>query len=159
MCKKRFQEAVITREDDGSLSAALHLGEAEWSLPAQGSGSIPFAFSTPNIRTTTQGGLVTVGVQQTLAKLTLAPKRSHSFLVRTSLHAKTTPGRTTSLLETFCVHEGDLTVEYRGSQSSVQKKIVSAGECLGFLDGQLRTMGGCIRSERLASGLCGRKTL
>ena len=56
---QEYSEAVITREDDGSLSAALHLGEAEWSLPTQGSGSIPLVFSTPNIRTTTQGGLWT----------------------------------------------------------------------------------------------------
>ncbi|MEX0829235.1 MAG: hypothetical protein WD032_03250 [Nitrospirales bacterium] len=139
---QEYSEAVIGKEDNGSLSVALEVGTAEWSLPPQSPESLSFTFNTPNIRATTKGGLVTVAVQQTFAQLATAPTRSDSFLIRTSLQVKTTPVKNTGLLETFCVSEGDLTVEFSGIQSNTsQQKVVKTGECLGFLDGQLQVMG------------------
>ena len=139
---QEYSEAVIGQEEDGRLSVDLEVGTAEWSLPTQSSGSLPFTFKTPNIHATTQGGLVTVAVQQTFSQLAAAPIPSPSYLIRTSLQVKTTPVKRTGLLETFCVNEGDLSVEFSELQTTTrQKKVIKTGECLRFLDGQLQVTG------------------
>lgn len=140
---QEYSEAVIGKEDNGSLSVALDVGTAEWSLPPQSPESLPFTFNTPNIRATTQGGLVAVAVQHTFAQFATAPTPSHSYLIRTSLQVKSPPEKNSGLVETFCVSEGDLNVEFSELQTNMrQKKVIKSGECLRFLDGQLQAMGG-----------------
>ena len=142
---QEYSEAALGQEDNGSLSVVLQVGIAEWSLPTQNSGSEPSIFNTPNVRATTQGGLVSIAVQQTLAKTARASEQPNPFLIRTSLYAKAT-----GLLETFCVHEGNLTLESKLGQT----KIAKAGECLGFLDGQLRTLGNEFRPDGRPAFMC-----
>jgi len=139
---QEYSEVMLDKKADGGLSVALEVGAAEWSIPTQREGGISLTFTTPNIRATTHGGLVTAEVQQTLGAMAWAPRLHDSFLIRTSLHAQGGSAGNGGLLETFCVNEGDLTVEYPGAQQGVwQQETVSPGECRGFLNGQPRAMG------------------
>ena len=124
----------------------MEVGSAEWSIPAQRQGAL--TFTTPNIRTTTHGGLVTAEVQPTLGEMARAPRLRDSFLIRASLHAQSASTRNVGLLETFCVNEGDLTIEYPGAQQGLwQKEKIAPGECRGFLNGQPRAMATAMGTE------------
>jgi hypothetical protein len=141
-----YSEAMLDKKADGGLSIALEAGAAEWSIPIQRQGGIPLTFTTPNIRATTHGGLVTAEVQPTLGEMARAPRLRDSFLIRASLQAQS--ARDVGLLETFCVNEGDLTVEYPGPQQGLwQQETVAPGECRGFLNGQPRAMATAMGTE------------
>ena len=58
---QEYSEAMLVKKADGGLSVALEAGAAEWSIPIQRQGAL--TFTTPNIRATTHGGLVTAEVQ------------------------------------------------------------------------------------------------
>ena len=139
---QEYSEAMLGKKPDGSFSVDLHVGAAEWSLPQQGTGQAALSFSTPNIRGKTTGGLITAAVQSTLSETAeeLRPKRS--FVVRTSLQAQSPQAGKVALLETFCVKEGTLEVDYPGTQSGArEQKEVPVGQCVGFFNGALRAMG------------------
>jgi len=143
---QEYSEAMLAKEANGGLSIALEVGAAEWSIPIQRQGGIPLTFTTPNIRATTHGGLVTAEVQPTLGEMALAPRLRDSFLIRASLQAQS--ARDVGLLETFCVNEGDLTVEYPGPQQGLwEQETVASGECRGFLNGQPRAMASALGTE------------
>lgn len=143
---QEYSEAMLDKKADGGISVALEIGAAEWSIPTQRQGGIPLTFTTPNIRATTHGGLVTAEVQPTLGEMARAPRLPDSFLTRASLQAQS--ARDVGLLETFCVNEGDLTVEYPGAQQGLwEQETVASGECVGFLNGQLRAK---VTQDRLA---------
>ncbi|MDH5428828.1 MAG: hypothetical protein OEY57_11715 [Nitrospirota bacterium] len=139
---QEYSEAMLGKKPDGSFSVDLHVGAAEWSLPQQGTGQAALSFSTPNIRGKTTGGLITAAVQSTLSETAeeLRPKRS--FVVRTSLRAQSPQAGKVALLETFCVKEGTLEVDFPGTQSGArEQKEVPVGQCVGFFNGVLRAMG------------------
>ena len=139
---QEYSEAMLGKQSDGSLAVDLHVGAAEWSLPRQGPGQTALTLSTPNIRATTNGGLITAEVQPTLGDTAEQPGSRNSFLVRTSLRAQSTPPGKVALLETFCVKEGTLQVDYPGTQAGVrEQKEVPEGQCVGFFNGALRAMG------------------
>jgi hypothetical protein len=145
---QEYSEAMLDKKADGGLTVALEVGAAEWSIPIQGQGGVPLIFTTPNIRATTHGGLVTAEVQPTLGEMARAPRLRDSFLIRASLHAQSASARNVGLLETFCVNEGDLTVEYPGAQQGLwQQEAVASGECRGFLNGQPRAMASAMGTE------------
>ncbi len=138
---QEYSEAMLNKNDDGGLSVRLEVGTAEWSFPIKSQDGAPLTFTTPNIRAATGGGLVTVEVQPTLAEIARISRPRDSFLVRTSLHVQASPSNGVGLLETFCVNEGDLTIEYPGAQQGLwQEETVVSGECRGFLNGQPRAM-------------------
>ena len=143
---QEYSEALLDKNAHGGLSVALEVGAAEWSIPNQPQSEIPLTFMTPNIRATTHGGLVTAEVQPTLGEMARAPRLRDSFLIRTSLSAQST--RDVGLLETFCVNEGGLTIEYPGAQQGLwQHETVAPGECRGFLNGQPRAMPSAMGTE------------
>ena len=143
---QEYSEAMLAKKANGGLSVALEVGAAEWSIPIQRQGGIPLTFTTPNIRATTHGGLVTAEVQPTLGEMARAPRLRDSFLIRASLQAQS--ARDVGLLETFCVNEGDLTVEYPGPQQGLwEQETVASGECRGFLNGQPRAMASALGTE------------
>ena len=85
---------------------------------------------------------MTAEVQPTFSKMADTSQPRNPFLIRTSLRAQNPSVKDLGLLETFCVSEGSLSVEYPGSQQGMwQQKTVEAGKCLGFLNGQLRALG------------------
>ncbi len=139
---QEYSEAKLGKQPDGGLSVNLQIGAAEWSLPLKGSSRGSLTLSTPNIRATTNGGLITAEVQPTLSETAKQSLPEKSFLVRASLRAQSNMPSKVALLETFCVKEGDLRVEYPGTQSGVfEQKEVPAGQCVGFFNGALRAMG------------------
>ncbi|MDH3769842.1 MAG: hypothetical protein OET79_02495, partial [Nitrospirota bacterium] len=143
---QEYSEALLDKNADGGLSVALEVGAAEWSIPTQPQSGIPLTFMTPNIRATTHGGLVTAEVQPTLGEMARAPRLRDSFLIRASLSAQSS--RDVGLLETFCVNEGGLTIEYPGAQQGLwQQETVAPGECRGFLNGQPRAMPSAMGTE------------
>ena len=99
---------------------------------------------------TTHGGLVTAEVQPTLGEMAQAPRLRDSFLIRASFPAQSASD--VGVLETFCVNEGELTVQYPGAQQGAwQHETVTPGECRGFLNGQPRAMPSAMGAEyRLA---------
>ena len=147
---QEYSEALLDKNADDGLSIALEVGSAEWSIPIHRQGGSLATFSTPNIRATTHGGLVTAEVQPTLGEMARVSRPRDSFLIRTSLSAQST--RDFGLLETFCVNEGELTVEYPGiQQGQWQHETVAPGECRGFLNGQPRAMPSAMGTERRLS--------
>ncbi len=146
---QEYSEAMLDKKvDDGGFSVALEIGAAEWSIPIQRQGGTPLTFTTPNIRATTHGGLVTAEVHPILGETAQVPGERDSFLIRASLQAQSTSSRDIGLLETFCVNEGDLTVEYPGPQQGIwQQETVAPGECRGFLNGQPRAIASAMGTE------------
>ncbi len=139
---QEYSEAVLEQQTHDDLAVMLNVGAAEWSQPLKGTSSIPLALSTPNVRARTRGGLVTVQVQPTLGNTAIQNSPQQPFVVRTSLLAQSSTGGNVALLETFCVKEGSLQLEYPGVQSGVlEQKEVPAGQCAGFLNGTLQAMG------------------
>ena len=136
---QEYSEAMLNQSVDGGLSIALEMGMAEWSVPIHSQVDTPFTFTTPNIHVTTRGGLITAEVQPTLGEMARAPRQRDSFLVLASLSSQSAGD--VGLLETFCVNEGGLTIEYPGVQQDQWKhETISPGECRGFLNGQPRAM-------------------
>ncbi len=150
-----FSEATLNKEANGSFTVALQVGLVEWSLSRQSQGDVPLILTTPNIRATSDGGLATVEVQPIFENIARVPKPRKSFLIRTSFQAESTPALDIELLETFCAHEGNLTVEYPGVQQGLrEQKTVESGECLGFLNGQLHPMEAGIRLDARRAFIC-----
>ena len=135
-----YSEVLLGKKEDGGVSIALQVGAAEWSVPVHRKEGSPSIFTTPNIRATSQGGLVTAEVQPSFGAVAGTSHKNNPYLIRTSLHAQSSSG-SIGLLETFCVNEGSLSLEYSDPQTKGQEKTVSAGECVGFLNGQLRALG------------------
>jgi hypothetical protein len=141
---QEYSEAMLVKKADGGLSVALETGAAEWSIPIQRQGAL--TFTTPNIRATTHGGLVTAEVQPILGETARAPRQRDSYLILASLYAQSARG--VGLLETFCVNEGNLTIEYPGAQQGLwQEEKIAPGECRGFLNGQPRAMASAMGTE------------
>ncbi len=139
---QEYSEAILDRESDGRLSVNLQVGALEWSLPLKGMTPTSVTVSTPNIRATTEGGLITADVQPTLGDTAKGDVPRESYLVLTRLRAQTHPPGKVALLETFCAKEGSLELDFPGVQSGVrEQKEVPAGQCVGFLNGSLRAMG------------------
>ena len=139
---QEYSEAVLGQQTEDGLSVMLNVGAAEWSQPLKGTSSTPLTLSTPNVRAITQGGLVTAEVQPTLAESAKPSQPHKSFVVRTSLLAQSSSVENVALLETFCVREGSLQIEYPGVQNGIlEQKEVPAGQCVGFFNGALRAMG------------------
>jgi hypothetical protein len=139
---QEYSEIMLAKKADGGLSVTLEVGAIEWSIPLKGSAQTSLTFSTPNIRATTNGGLITAEVQPTLGDRVRKSLPKKSFVVRTSLQAQFNPAEGVALLETFCVKEGTLRVEHPGAQSGVpEQKEVSAGQCVGFFNGNLQAIG------------------
>ncbi len=139
---QEYSEAILDKETDGRLSVNLQVGALEWSLPLKGTTSTSVTVSTPNIRATTEGGLITADVQPTLGDTVKEDVPRESYLVLTRLRAQTHPPGKVALLETFCAKEGALEVDFPGVQSGVrEQKEVPAGQCVGFLNGSLRAIG------------------
>ena len=138
---QEYSEAILDRETDGSMSVNLQVGALEWSLPLKNTTPASVTVSTPNIRATTKGGLITADVQPTLGD-TVKNVPRESYLVLTRLRAQTHPPGKVALLETFCAKEGTLELDFPGVQSGVrEQKEVSAGQCVGFLNGSFRAIG------------------
>ena len=139
---QEYSEAILGKQAAGDLSLYLQVGAVEGSLPMKGGDGTSLTVSTPNIRATTNGGLITAEVQPTLGETVKAIFPDKSFVVRTSLRAQSNPPGKVALLETFCVKEGTLQVEYPGTQAEVrEQKEVPLGQCVGFYNGVLRAMG------------------
>ncbi len=140
---QEYSEAILGEEIDGRLYANLQVGSLEWSLPLKSSTQTSITVSTPNIRATTNGGLITADVQPTLAgtvKKNDIPRESYLVLAR--LQAQSQPPGNVALLETFCAKEGTLELDFPGLQSGVrEQKEVQSGQCVGFLNGSLRAIG------------------
>ena len=138
---QEYSEAILDKEADGRLSVNLQVGALEWSLPLKNITPASVTVSTPNIRATTKGGLITADVQPTLGDTAKHVPRE-SYLVLTRLRAQTHPPGKVALLETFCAKEGSLELDFPGVQSGVrEQKEVPAGQCVGFLNGSLRAIG------------------
>ncbi len=139
---QEYSEAILEKESDGRLSVNLQVGALEWSLPLKDSTETSVTVSTPNIRATTEGGLITADVQPTLGDTVKDNVPRESYLILARLRAQTHPPGKVALLETFCAKEGTLEVDFPGVQSGVrEQKEVPAGQCVGFLNGSLRAVG------------------
>jgi len=139
---QEFSEAIVGHSGEGNSQLHLQVGAAELSLPLKGTSHTPLVLSTPNIHLTTAGGLITAEVQPTLGATAMDVLPRKSFVVRTSLRTQSTPPGRVALLETFCVKEGSLHVEYPGSQPGVrERQEIPAEQCVGFFNGALRAVG------------------
>ncbi len=139
---QEYSEAMLGQKGEEGLTIDLQVGAVEWSLPLKGTAQKSLTVSTPNIRATTDGGLITAEVQPTLGDTAKDSVPRNPFLIRTSLQAQSTPSGKVALLETFCVKEGTLYVDYPGQQAGVREhKEVPLGQCVGFFNGALRAMG------------------
>ena len=105
---QEYSEAMLKQEGEEGLTIDLQVGAVEWSLPLKGTAQKALTVSTPNIRATTDGGLITAEVQPTLGDTAKDSVPRNPFLIRTSLQAQSTPSGKVALLETFCVKEGNL---------------------------------------------------
>ncbi len=138
---QEYSEVLLSKNAYGELAIILQVGSAEWSIPMHGQDGASLAFRTPNIRAMTSGGLITAEVQQTLRNVAQHSQAYRKSLIRTNLRSESVTARDVGLVETFCVNEGKLTVEFPGTQQGTWKqKTIAPGECLGFLNGQIRTL-------------------
>ena len=140
---QEYSDVVLDKEADGRLSVNLQVGALEWSLPMKGSSVTTATVSTPNIRATTRGGLITADVQPTVGDTVQKDDiPRESYLMLTRFRAQTHPPGKVALLETFCAKEGMLELDFPGLQSGVrEQKEVEPGQCVGFLNGSFRAIG------------------
>ncbi len=139
---QEFSEMMLEEGQGGHSQLQLRVGAAEWSHPISEPLQTGLNFSTPNIRATTTGGLITAEVLPTLAETAGKSRPRSSYVVRTSLRAQSSLSDQVGLLETFCAKEGTLQLEYPGSQPGTwDEKQLEPGQCLGFFNGALRAIG------------------
>ncbi|MGD9852560.1 MAG: hypothetical protein AB7T38_14975 [Nitrospirales bacterium] len=134
---QEFSEASLENNSTGQLVLNMKVGEGEISSPLKASGeNRPLLIQTPNLMAKTSGGLVTMEVKSTLAQ-TVSPAPTHiPYLHRTSLHSQAAASNTV-LSEKFCVKEGSLEIDFQKNNSGQKALNVSAGQCVGFLNGTL----------------------
>ncbi|MGE3939326.1 MAG: hypothetical protein AB7F90_11715 [Nitrospirales bacterium] len=135
---QEFSEASLENDGAGHLVLNMKVGEGEISSPLKDQGENRFLLiQTPNLVAKTSGGLVTMEVKSTLAQ-TVSPASTYTpYIHRTSLHSQATASSNTVLSEKFCVKEGSLEIDSQKNSAGQKSLHVSAGQCVGFLNGTL----------------------